>query len=958
MEAARVSAVAVEFLRAWHPGGPWSVGAIDPDDSSGHAWLTTRDEGELAAFLDAQAALRRNLYYQVNLARPDLGTMRAYRHSMVVAVAAQAEVDPPESVRSAPTPEARLAALEAWQLEYLQRVTTDEHWTRVGVPRPALILFSGTGVQFAWRLAEPVVLWAGDPPEQDPAAIELVESRNRKFVETLGADPASTDVSRLLRLPGTLNWPGESKRSKYGRAEPTLAEVVELDLSRACPIGLLPAAPPVAAEPGESRAIPDFAGLPPDDKLLAAVQALAAAWPASGRHLASLALCGALARQGWPAEHVAEFVYAVCETAQPGNGDYAKRLSQAERSVEMARAGEATQGWPSLEQHVGRVAIDAACAALGVQTAPQPDEQFVARLEQAIPAAAAIPTPSQGSREDAYKSVAKKLSTRKDTDAIRDARLLRKVVSGEFLSEATEPDDVRRRELALAAVAAARAAPPGTTAEQLVADLTPCAGSLAPELRDHVVPGAMAAAAQMPPILAKAPRAPTSATPSTAYEPSGSDPASDFVLRKSGDDAGLPVSTSAHNMRLALSRLGVELRYNSFANHELIVRDGVEVIAEDAHYDGLAFEIEQTFGFYPPVDKFYRFCGTLARERSFHPVLEYLDSLPVHDGVPRVDTWLIDCAGAPDTPYVRAISRMFLVAAVRRVRRPGAKFDEMLILETPEQGKQKSSALRVLAVRDEWFLDDFSLDDKRADRMQSTMGKWIVEAGELKGMSQADHNELKSYLSRQVDEARLAYGRKLTRVPRQFIVFGTTNEERYLGDATGLRRYMPIRVREFDVEKLREMREQLWAEASALEAANPEDSYIRLDPALYGAARAEQEKRRVLDSIHLELADALTDVTGTILVKDVSKLLGYTGDKRPSKRDEMSIAAAMRVLGWENIGQATMRGVRGTYYARGTREEREVVLGVTGNSAQGFRVAPVVSPAGDGVAAGQQPAPN
>ena len=73
--------------------------------------------------------------------------------------------------------------------------------------------------------------------------------------------------------------------------------------------------------------------------------------------------------------------------------------------------------------------------------------------------------------------------------------------------------------------------------------------------------------------------------------------------------------------------------------------------------------------------------------------------------MPRLNTWLIDWAKAEDTPYTRAVSAKPLLAAVRRVRRPGTKFDEMLVLEAP-QGYNRSSALRILAVNDDWFTDD------------------------------------------------------------------------------------------------------------------------------------------------------------------------------------------------------------------------------------------------------------
>lgn len=210
----------------------------------------------------------------------------------------------------------------------------------------------------------------------------------------------------------------------------------------------------------------------------------------------------------------------------------------------------------------------------------------------------------------------------------------------------------------------------------------------------------------------------------------------------------------------------------------------------------------------------------MSKQKSEKPpkqrsVRDYLDGL-VWDQEPRIERWLIDYAGAPNTPHVRAVSLAVLVAAVRRVRQPGCKLDEMLVLEAP-QGSGKSSALRILAVEDDWFGDDLPLDDRAL--IEATAGKWIVEAAELRRLGEGDVAALKACLSRPVDEARMAYQHERARVPRRFVIVGTTSETDYLRDTTNNRRFWPVRVQRFDLETLRRDRDQLWAEAAVAEAA-------------------------------------------------------------------------------------------------------------------------------------------
>jgi predicted P-loop ATPase len=198
-------------------------------------------------------------------------------------------------------------------------------------------------------------------------------------------------------------------------------------------------------------------------------------------------------------------------------------------------------------------------------------------------------------------------------------------------------------------------------------------------------------------------------------------------------------------------------------------------------------------------------------------VVEYLGTL-AWDGVPRIDRWLIDLAGADDTEYVRRASRAWLIAAVRRARKPGCRFDQMLVLDGP-QGTGKSRALQLLAVENAWFGDDLPIEGVARELIEATAGKWIVEASELGRLGAETAAALKACLSRTYDEARLAYQREVTRSPRQFVIVGTTCAAEYLSDATGNRRIVPISVRHFDLAKLAEIRDQLWAEAAIAEAS-------------------------------------------------------------------------------------------------------------------------------------------
>lgn len=397
----------------------------------------------------------------------------------------------------------------------------------------------------------------------------------------------------------------------------------------------------------------------------------------------------------------------------------------------------------------------------------------------------------------------------------------------------------------------------------------------------------------------------------------GGDDEPDFIRDNKGH-----IFNTQWNIEVAIKKLRVMLRYDEFSGDEVIEGlAGYGPRFDDPATNHLRLKIDSTYSFLPGRELFRDVTANIARRNSFHPVRDYLSAL-AWDQETRIERWLIDYAGAPDTPYVRAVSRIVLVAACRRIRKPGAKYDEMLILESP-QGTDKSSGLRALAANEDWFTDDLPLHGDTRRFMEATAGKWIVEAGELKGMGKSDINTLKACLSRQRDESRMAYGHKNSRVARQFVIIGTTNEtDGYLRDGTGNRRFWPIRIQRFDLPRLRADRDQLWAEAAEAEALGES---IRLDPRLYAEAAVEQEARLRGDDPMVDvLYRALGNRTGKLRVSDAFLICGLEAGKVNQDQIER-FGRAIRELGWERK-RRRYDGKLDYAYVKGTDVEREVDL--------------------------------
>lgn len=181
----------------------------------------------------------------------------------------------------------------------------------------------------------------------------------------------------------------------------------------------------------------------------------------------------------------------------------------------------------------------------------------------------------------------------------------------------------------------------------------------------------------------------------------------------------------------------------------------------------------------------------LKNRKSTNVAKDYFESL-VWDGVPRLDTLIIDYLGAENREYTKEVTRKALTAVVTRaITEKPIKFDNMVIL-TGKQGIGKSTLLSKLA--GEWFTDNI-IDFNSKDTLLLLQNCIIAEVPELQGFNKADSNRLKQFLGQKTDKYRAPYERREEEHPRHCVFFGTTNDDEFLRDSTGNRRYWPIQVR-------------------------------------------------------------------------------------------------------------------------------------------------------------------
>jgi predicted P-loop ATPase len=346
------------------------------------------------------------------------------------------------------------------------------------------------------------------------------------------------------------------------------------------------------------------------------------------------------------------------------------------------------------------------------------------------------------------------------------------------------------------------------------------------------------------------------------------------------------------------------------------------------HHDSLTRVWFQSEGINPSAGDVGRAVQTAARHRVFHPVRDYFDSL-VWDGVPRDDTWLIVYFHADDTPYIRAIGPRYLISSVARIYQPGAKVDHALVLEGP-QGKQKSEALRTLAVNDAWFTDRLSHVASK-DAAQELAGVLIIELAEMDALTRATASAMKSFLTRRRDRYRPPYGKHLTTLPRQCVFAGTINPptEGYLKDPTGARRLWPVACHGMiDLAGLEKVCGQLWAEAvHHFKAGAP---WWLETPELEALATAEQEARFVVDDWEAPIAEWLGDRTDVSVREVLQQALRLAPERHSQSAQNRAARILAHRLGFKKHRPRVpgVPGGRENRYWRGLSPAKNSLVGV------------------------------
>jgi hypothetical protein len=310
--------------------------------------------------------------------------------------------------------------------------------------------------------------------------------------------------------------------------------------------------------------------------------------------------------------------------------------------------------------------------------------------------------------------------------------------------------------------------------------------------------------------------------------------------------------------RLWMMAKSVDYNYHPAEN---VLRTGIKVQARKTQYDSLEDEVQRL--------------GDL------------------WDGKPRLDTWLSQACNVAQDAYHTAVGRNLIGGMVKRAREPGCKHDEVVIFISPEQGTGKSTLANILARKDDWFLGKFKFGQSDQSSLPLLAGKWIVELGELAGLSKTDFEDVKSFLSERIDTYVAKYEVLPTKNPRRCIFIGTSNLRQPLADPSGNRRFLPVHVvGSSNLDWLRANIDQIIGEAARRHA---QGESFAIPEELWALTRAAQESARAMTAVEEAIYDWFDRPEGAfyIVAGDIGRALKMAGLPAQSR-----YGVFMEKLGW------------------------------------------------------------
>ena len=317
------------------------------------------------------------------------------------------------------------------------------------------------------------------------------------------------------------------------------------------------------------------------------------------------------------------------------------------------------------------------------------------------------------------------------------------------------------------------------------------------------------------------------------------------------------------------------LEYSGFKGHS---HDHLPETAPTIIYDDLQTEFEKC-----SAAKIADILLVIAADNRVNPILDMITSAK-WDGKDRIEEiYNIFCIGKEDKLSREIIKKWLMQAVCGLFNDSKNPFSlDLILVFKGKQGIGKTRFFEHLTMISQYFGEGVCIDPRNKDSIIQATSNWICELGEIGSTLKKDIDSVKAMLTKANDEYRLPYGRTTLKFPRMTSFVGTVNDDKFLIDQTGNRRFATVPISDdVHIDYNKQIKTfnalQLWAQVyrvvqEEIAKGATMASCFRLDPEM----KEELDSRNEIYTKPMKAEDEVIDILAKLNVERQITSSNYT----------------------------------------------------------------------------------
>ncbi len=283
------------------------------------------------------------------------------------------------------------------------------------------------------------------------------------------------------------------------------------------------------------------------------------------------------------------------------------------------------------------------------------------------------------------------------------------------------------------------------------------------------------------------------------------------------------------NTKWLLDEMGIEFKYNVISK-KVEVND---IRLKELSYDAIITDIHgmcQKLGYNLTLQMVRVHISTVAELNKYNPVAEYLrECYMLWDGESRIEK-LFESFKLGESANKELSFKLFkkwlISCVVMAFNENGEESAQGVLTLKGKAGIGKTRWLYSICPNPDWAKEGGKLNPTNIDSVRKHTQYWIVELGEVGGTIRKELiNELKNFITEKKDTYRIPYAIESKEHPRMTVYMATVNDDRFLKDETGDRRFWVIPVDEVILPHGIDL-DLLWGEVTSLVLDDKEVHYL------------------------------------------------------------------------------------------------------------------------------------